>query len=77
MLVQLAKGLNELHLNTSDGKLDLVAGEQVQMDPLQASNLIKQGLLVKTEYKEFKNDEIVSIQFKNEAGWRPIEKKVK
>lgn len=77
MLVQLAGGLTELHLNTGHGRFDLSAGEQVQMDRLEAFEMIKQGLLVKAEYQGFDNDEIIVVEFKDEIGWRPVGRKVK
>ena len=77
MLVELRLGIAEMQVSTGSGFISLKAGQQIQLFGEVLSRLLQQNLVVKSEYKNFVNDEIIVIEHKDEIGFRPVGRKEK
>lgn len=72
MLVEIAPNLVGLIVSAGSESLFLKKGEQVQLTGTLMIRLLAENKLVKAEYPQILNDEVVTIAYNPDRGWRPI-----
>ena len=74
MLVTCKPGLREICFNKDGRYISIKEGEKVELDNALALPFIQSGALVKAEFPGIVNDEVITVEFKDDMSWRPIGK---